>query len=482
MNDLYIKIYHRLPSQGRSIAATLRGFYLRYWRYGSQSEKLVEAALERERWSAREWAAYIENRLGYVLQRAAKQVPYYRKYWAERRLHGDNASWEYLENWPVLEKEFLRRNTAAFLADDCNIRRMFHEHTSGTTGKPLNLWWSRKTAEAWYALFEARCRRWYGVSRHDRWAILGGQLILSVADRHPPFWVWNLALKQLYMSSYHLAPDLIPHYLDALKKYRIKYVFGYTSSLHALAQEILRRGRKDLQMTVAITNAEPLFKYQRDTIAEAFQCAVRESYGMAEIVASASECHNKYLHLWPEVGWVEVFEDDQPVGNGTSGDLVCTGLLNTDMPLIRYRVGDRGALGLASAPCGGCGRVLPTIASLEGRLDDVLYTVDGRRVGRLDPIFKDELSVREAQIIQERLGRVRLRFVPATDFTSDKACLMVQRLRDRMGTVEVLLEQVDEIPRQHNGKFRSVICQIPDEEKNYLQKLGKSHGNSSAAS
>ena len=92
------------------------------------------------------------------------------------------------------------------------------------------------------------------------------------------------------MSSYHLAPDLIPHYLDALKKYRIKYIFGYTSSLYALAQEILRLGRKDLQMTVAITNAEPLFEYQRKTISEAFQCPVRETYGMAEIVTAASEC------------------------------------------------------------------------------------------------------------------------------------------------------------------------------------------------
>src|SRR5262245_52554478 len=103
----------------------------------------------------------------------------------------------------------------------------------------------------WYALFEARGRRWYGISREDRWAILGGQLITSTTNRQPPFWVWNAPLKQLYMSSYHLAPDLIPHYLDVLKKYRIRYILGYTSSLHALAQEMLRRGRPELQMVVA---------------------------------------------------------------------------------------------------------------------------------------------------------------------------------------------------------------------------------------
>src|SRR5262249_50417099 len=134
-------------------------------------------------------------------------------------------------------------------------------------GKPLDVWWTRKTVRAWYALFEARCRLWYGVSRQDRWAILGGQLITPRSQRRPPFWVWNAALNQLYMSSYHLAPDLIPYYLAALKHYRISYVFGYTSSLYAIANEALQVGRNDLQMIVAITNAEPVFDYQRRGIA-----------------------------------------------------------------------------------------------------------------------------------------------------------------------------------------------------------------------
>ena len=97
-------------------------------------------------------------------------------------------------------------------------------------------------------------------------------------------------------------------------------------------------------MTVAITSAEPVYDYQRATIAQAFNCPVRETYGMAEIVAAASECTAGRLHLWPEAGWVEVIEDKQSLPHGASGDLVCTGLMNADMPLIRYRTGDRGTL------------------------------------------------------------------------------------------------------------------------------------------
>jgi phenylacetate-CoA ligase len=336
MSDTLLRLYHRLPAPLRSVTASLRGLYLRSWRYGPESERLVAEALERERWSPERCRAWQEERLAYVLHRAATRVPYYREQWVARRRQGDRASWAYLENWPILEKESLRQNPTAFVADDCALGRMFHEHTSGTTGKPLDVWWSRQTVRAWYALFEARCRHWYGVSRQDRWAILGGQLITPRSQHHPPFWVWNAALNQLYMSSYHLAPDLIPHYLDALKRYRVSYVFGYTSSLYAIAKAALQAGRKDLRMIVAITNAEPVFNYQRGTIAEAFQCPVRETYGMAEIVAAASECTAGKLHLWPEVGWLEVLgnTEDVPLPPNHSGQLVSTSLLNTDMPLL----------------------------------------------------------------------------------------------------------------------------------------------------
>lgn len=473
MSDTLLRLYHHLPAPMRSVTASLRGLYLRSWRYGPESERLVAEALERERWSPERWKAWQEERLAYVLHRAATRVPYYREQWAARRRQGDRASWEYLENWPVLEKESLRHNPTAFVADDCAIRHMFHEHTSGTTGKPLDIWWSRQTVRAWYALFEVRCRHWYGVSRQDRWAILGGQLITPRSQRRPPFWVWNAALNQLYMSSYHLAPDLIPYYFDVLKRYRIRYIFGYASSLSAIANAALQVDRKDLQMNVAITNAEPVFNHQRRTIGEAFQCPVRETYGMAEIVASASECTRRELHLWPEVGWLEVLSDveDAPLPPGYSGRLVSTSLLNTDMPLIRYAVGDRGQMPSAQTTC-KCGRTLPVIKGIEGRTNDVLLTHDGQPVYWLNPIFYG-LPICEAQITQEALDRVQVRYVPAPGFTPAVARLIVQRLQQRLGTVEVLLERVDEVPRERNGKFRAVLCNLPAEEREHLGKAGR---------
>lgn len=464
MSALSLQIYHALPPPLRSVAASLRGYSLRSWRYGPETQRLVAEALERETWSRERWQSWQQEQLAFLLHRAVTRVPYYRAYWEERRRKGDRSSPECLENWPILEKESVRTNPLAFVADDCSVRRMYHEHTSGTTGKPLELWWSREMVRAWYALFEARWRRWYGVSRHDRWAILGGQLVAPVARRHPPFWVWNAALNQLYLSAYHLAPDLLPHYLDALQRYRIRYLWGYTSALFALAQEALRWGRSAVRMEVVITNAEPVYGYQREAIEQAFGCPLRETYGMSEAVAAASECAHRRMHLWPEAGVVEVVAGETPVPDGTVGELVGTGLLNTDMPLIRYRLGDRGALAPSETDC-PCGRTLPILKAVEGRTDDVLYTPDGRQIGRLDPVFKANLPVREAQIVQETLCRVRVRYVSAPGFTDADGESMVERLRERMGDVEVVLEAVNEIPRAANGKFRAVICQIPPEQR-----------------
>jgi len=462
-------IYHGLPAWTRSLAATARGAYLQRWRYGPDTDRLVQEALERETWTPARWDAWRQERLAFVLHRAATRVPYYHDLWARRRANGHRASWELLENWPVLEKESLRRNPLAFLADDVDPASTYHEHSSGSTGTPVTLFQSRETLRSWYALFEARWRTWYGVSRHDNWAILGGQLVTPGAQAKPPFWVWNAAMRQLYMSSYHLSPEHIPHYLDALRRYRIKYLWGYTSSLCTLAHEILRGGLGDLEIKVAIANAEPLLDYQRSTIAAAFHCPVKETYGMSEMVAAASECQCGRLHLWPEAGLIEIEPDDNPMPGEVTGQMICTGLCNLDMPLIRYRIGDHATLPASPVSC-SCNRTLPVLSRIEGRSDDLLFTKDGRAIGRLDPVFKGDFLVREAQLVQESLECVRLRYVPAAGCTDKHVRALVEQIRARMGGIRVQLEAVPVIPRGSNNKFRAVVCNLPADQRRFLMQ------------
>lgn len=460
VNETALRLYHRLPGGLRSLPATLWGWHLRRWRYGPESDALAAEALERESWSAERWHAWQQERLAYVLHRAATQVPFYRQHWQQRRRRGDRASWEVLANWPILERQSVRRSPHAFLAEDCDPRQMFPEHTSGTSGTPLQLWWSRRTVRAWYALFEARIRRWNGVDRDQRFAMLGGQLIAPPEQNRPPFWVWNGAMRQLYLSAYHLAPQYLQSYLEALETYRVRYLLGYPSAMHSLASYALERGLQTPALEVAISNGEPLYDDQRRSIGEAFSCATRETFGMAELACAASECPAGRLHVWPEVGSIEILDAEDRAAGEAMGRLVATGLLNADMPLIRYDSGNRGSLRGGGERC-GCGHALPQVLAVEGRLDDLILTPDGRQVGRLDPVFKRDLPILEAQIVQEDRARLRLRVVPAAEFTAADSERLRRRLAQRLGdgmTIEV--ETVERIERAAAGKFRGVISRL----------------------
>lgn len=453
------KTYNVLPGPLRHAAASAYGLFLRAWRYGPGSERLVSEALQRETWSSDAWSRYQHERLSVLLERAATRVPHYRAHWQARRAAGDDASWHDLTNWPILTKATLRQDPRSFVADDARLWRLRRSSTSGTSGSPVTTWQSHRTAQQWYALFEARGRRWYGVDRGDAWAIMGGQIVTPASQTTPPFWVWNAALKQLYLSTLHLAPEHVPAYLAALREHRVRHLYGYASSMYRLAEMVRDLGLDAPKLTVAVSNAEPLLPHHRTVIAEAFGCAVRDSYGMSEIVAAASECEHGTMHVWPDAGVVEVLSDtsDVAVAAGTTGRLICTGLLNEDMPLVRYEVGDRGALAAADAPRCACGRTLPAFERIEGRDADNLITKDGRRVFWLNPVFY-ELPVREAQIVQVSRDLVRVHLVPDPEGDGPHVdAAIASRLRQRVGDLDVQIERMTDIPRGANGKFRAVI-------------------------
>jgi phenylacetate-CoA ligase len=448
-------VYPLLPASLQSVAASLRGYQLQSLRYGGDLEKRVAEALDRDTWDRERLRRWQEERLARILHSAVTRVPYYREHWAERRRKGDRASAEVLENWPILSKEAVRANPRAFLADGCDPKNLVEAQTSGTTGTPLRVWHSRDQLRSWYGNFEARIRRWNGLDLRERWAHMGGQRVTAGNRRRPPYWVWNRGMHQLYMSTYHISPAVAASYVEALRKYRIRYLFGYASAMLALAKPILDQGLDAPRMAVVISNAEPFFGFQRAALARAFDCPVRDTYGQAEIVCGASECPSGSMHLWPEVSVVEWWEDgaERPSVNGRSGRMITTALLNPDMPLIRYDGGDRSTPAPPGERC-ACGRTLPVIRSIDGRTADLLLTPEGTPMGGLDTIFDADLPMREAQIVQETLHRICIKVVPAPGFGSKHSERMIRGVRTRIGdNVEVVVQMVDAIPRTAAGKF-----------------------------
>lgn len=453
-----LSLYHRLPYWAKVLSASFRGLRLRMDRYGGLTEAGLQMYRAQEYWDRRQWDAWRAEKLPEVLEDAALTVPYYRDYWQRRRHSGDDASWRDLGNWPVLSKEEVRRQPEAFVSDAWAGKKLIREQTSGTTGTPLSVFVSREALRKWYALHEIRTKNWHGVSFRDRWAILGGQLVAPYDRDRPPFWVYNAALKQLYLSTHHLSQKNLPAYAGALKRFGPRYLVVYPSSGSVLAEYLLKNAIDIDSIKVVFSNAEVLLDRQRQSMSRAFNAPVVNTYGMGEQVVGASECDHGTMHLWPEVQVLEVFEDaaDKPVQTGNEvGRLITTGLLNPAMPLIRYEVGDRGAVDDRCSLC-ACGRRLPRITSLEGRMVDNLRTPDGRKVFWINPVFYG-LPVVEAQVIQHKDFSLLVNIVPDSNFASEDEQEVRKRLVQRTGQTEIQIVMRKEIPRDPNGKFRSVV-------------------------
>ncbi len=448
-------IYNILPHWLKEYAA---GFYakkLQSFRKDDSSATRIKQASEREQWSFEEWKKYQQTELEKVLHRAAHHVPYYKQYWQKRGY--ENEEWKVLENWPILTKQTLRKYNDQFLAEDCNPKKMYTEYTSGTSGTPLTVHWSKETTLEYYAIFERRIKNWHGVNWDMNYVMLGGRMIVPTSKQKPPFWIHNRYMHQLYLSSYHLSPDHVQDYAKAIHAFKPEYIFGYASSMYSLALLAETQHIKLPQIKCAISNAEPLLDHQKQLIEKVFTTKMVNTYGMSELVAGACSNEHDELVLWPEVGYTEVLHPDQDtaVEEGTTGRFIFTSLLNKDMPLIRYEVGDSGSIERCQT-----GINFYKIKELTGRTDDLIITKDGTRIGRLDPVFKNNFNIKEAQIVQHTFDHFTLNIVPDKLYNDQNGAAMIESLKERIGQCTVNIQLLEHIPRTSSGKFKAVISHV----------------------
>lgn len=263
----------------------------------------------------------------------------------------------------------------------------------------------------------------------------------------------------MIFSSQHLAPSTLSIYADTLSRFRPVVVRGYPSSIYLVALYLLEAGRTDIRPKAVFTSSETLLAFQRRAIEEAFGCRAYSYYGNTERVAHLLECQAGNFHILTESCVVEIVkENGDPAQPGESGELICTGLFDRAMPLIRYRIGDSGILGKGNCPCG---LPYPFLSALTGRVEDIVVTPDGRHVGRLDHVFKDTLNVKEGQIIQEKIDSILVKIVPRDGFGPKDEKEIVNALRLRLGpTIGIQIHKVQQIPKTRSGKFQFVISKV----------------------
>ena len=180
-----------------------------------------------------------------------------------------------------------------------------------------------------------------------------------------------------------------------------------------------------------------------------------------------AECdRHEGLHLTMENLLVEVLDDDgHPTPAGEEGQIAITDLYNYGMPFIRYLNGDRAVAGFASC---SCGRGLPLLRKVVGRQLDILTTPSGRQIaGEFFPhLIKDFAPVRRFQVVQSRPEQIILKLVVDKNTWSpawrERLTREIQKQLD--DTLQLTLEEVDDIPLTAAGKLRVVVNECRRQE------------------
>lgn len=440
----------------QNIATTIYGLNIRQIRYSGNYRKYYHEVMARNSISRDELDEYVHKSLLSVIK-AAEGVPYYREIFNETGLSpADLRSISDLVKLPILEKEDIRKNPEKFINEKYGRQKNLKLYTTGTTSTPLTVFCNKDVRQKNYAFFDNYLQS-VGINPQGSRATFWGRTIVPPEEEKPPYWRYSMFQQNLLFSSYHLTDKNIPFYINKLISYRPHYIDAYPSSIYAIAKFALVNGISLRGVTDGITtSAETLFPWQREAIQDAFGVSVYDQYGSAEMCVFVGQCKEGNYHIRSDYSLLEFIRDDGSLAKpGEDAELVCTSFINPVMPLIRYRIGDRG---IRSDGLCTCGSPYPVMKELVGRSDDVISTPDGRRVGRLSPVLKG-FPVREGQYIQVSENEIIVRLVKADGYTSETESQITVELQKRLGfMMKIRYQYYDIIPRGPGGKLKSVIA------------------------
>jgi len=427
--------------------------------------------LEKEQWlTPSELDALKLEKLKALLIHAAKNIPFYGKRFAEAGFDPNRLSaLDDLKKLPLLSKAEIRKNLQEMLWKACP-GGLHRYNTGGSTGEPLVFYFDRRR-QAYDAAARAMCHRWWGIDIGDRELYLwGSPLEMTRQDRIKD---WRDALtNQLLLSAFELSEKQVPGFVEKIRRFRPKCVFGYPSTIDLFGRMAETQGyRLDaFGVKVVFCTAEVLYDHQRRNISRYFGgVPVVDSYGSREGGFINHQCPRSTYHVMDPNYVIEFLHDGVPTKPRETGEIVITHLDAWGMPLIRYRTGDMASPGEGVCECG---RGLSTMSAVQGRSTDFVVTPDGRWQHGLSVIYvvRDIEGVDQFKIIQDEVDRMRVLIKVHPDLYPPDGDERIRRgFKKRMGqNVDVSVEHVEHIPSEASGKYRYVVSHV-------AQRLGVTH-------
>lgn len=421
--------------------------------------------LERLQWASPSELRELQfQKLKALLTHANKNIPFYTKRFRDagfnpagiRTLHD-------VRLLPLLNKTEIRENLQDMTWADCP-GGLHRYNTGGSSGQPLIFYFDRRR-QAYDAAARALTHRWWGIDVGDKELYLwGAPLEITKQDR-----IKNLRDKltnQLLLSAFELSPKQVQLYLDEIRRFKPKCLFGYPSSIDLFCRMAKEQGYNlnDLGIQVVFSTAEVLYEHQKKNISEALGgIPVVNGYGSREAGFISHECPRGSLHVIDANVIVEYLRDGQAVGPDEDGEIVVTHLDNWAMPFIRYRTGDVAQF--EDKVC-TCGRHLGVMKNIKGRTTDFVVTPDGRWQHALSLIYtiRNIEGIDQFKIIQEEVDFIRVLLKIDRKFSPENSLAQIKAdFKKRMGNeVKVEINLVDKIEKDASGKYRYVVSRVAE--------------------
>jgi phenylacetate-CoA ligase len=270
--------------------------------------------------------------------------------------------------------------------------------------------------------------------------------------------------RRFFIPAYEMSESNLQLHMGRLRRFKPVLIDGYAESFNFLAHYIRQHALKGVRPKGIMSSAQILPDQSRQIITQEFGCGVFDKYGSREFsgIAYESDAHDGHLVV-AESYIVEILKEGSPVAAGQIGEVAITDLNNFCMPFIRYRVGDL-AVALDNSQPSPCGRGLPRIGRIEGRVQAIIFGTNGAFVPGtfFAHLFKDfDHIVSQYQVVQEKLGKVELRVVKAPRYTDEGFAEIMKQLRHFLGSdMTFNIEYVDLIPLGRTGKRQGAISKL----------------------
>ncbi|WP_437973282.1 phenylacetate--CoA ligase family protein [Sorangium sp. So ce295] len=399
-----------------------------------------------------------------ALHFAEQNVPFYRRRFAEYGVRAaDVKAPEDLVRVPILTKADITAHGRELIAEGYT-GKLLASATGGSTGEPLRFYLDHVTYEHRIAA-AMRSDGWAGARVGDKelhiWGIplaYEGPLKRRKRELH------EAILRKKYVCAFDLSERRLAAVVDEIVRYQPRLIIGYTGPLYHTARFALETGRKLPAPRGLVCSAERLFEHQRRTIELAFNAPLFNRYGCREVMLLAAECdRHEGLHINMEGVYLELERGGRPAEPGEPGEVIVSDLVSRSMPLLRYKNED---VAIGSASTCSCGRGLPLLASVEGRMLDMVVGPDGQLLaGEFFPqLLKEYPSVRRFQVRQDPSRAIKIKIVPAKDYQDEHARLIERALRRYLGDRAVIrIQVVDNIAPTRGGKHCVTVSDVPIE-------------------